>query len=86
MKLCPICHTENTGGKSHRWHKDGHRKSGHTLEQIADFARQTLERNQVKAIICEAIDEARQPDGWRSKPRKSRKENHCDWRHITIRR
>jgi len=88
MKRCPICHVENTGGQPHGWHKYGHRKSGYTLEQIADFARQTFERNQVKAIICDAVDESRQRDDWQPKPKKSRKEYHREyyWRHVTIRR
>lgn len=88
MKRCPICHVENTGGKPHGWHKHGHRKSGFTPEQIAEFAKQTLEVNQVKAIVCDAVDESRQPDGWQSKPRMSRKEYHREyyWRHVVIRR
>lgn len=67
IKRCPICHVENTGGKPHGWHKHGHRKSGFTTEQIAEFARQTLEVNQVKAVIFSAVDLARQPDHVRPK-------------------
>jgi len=88
MKRCPICHVENTGGLPHGWHKQAHRKKGYTPEQLADMVRQTLEQNQIKVIICDAVDESRQRDNWRSKPRKSRKEYHREyyWRHVTIRR
>jgi len=88
MKRCPICLTANTGGLPHVWHKHAHRKKGYTPEQLADMARQTLEQNQVKAIICDAVDESRQRDNWVSKPRMSRKEYHREyyWRHVVIRR
>jgi hypothetical protein len=88
MKRCPICLTANTGGLPHVWHKHAHRKKGYTPEQLADMARQTLEQNQVKAIICDAVDESRQRDDWQSKPRMSRKEYHREyyWRHVVIRR
>ena len=88
MKLCPICLTANTGGKPHRWHKQAHRKKGYTQDQLAEMARQSIEQNQVKAIICDAVDESRQPDGWQPRARKSRKEYHREyyWRHVVIRR
>jgi hypothetical protein len=88
MKLCPICLTANTGGRPHAWHKTAHRKKNYTPEQVAEMARQAIEHNQVKAIICDAVDESRQPDGWQSKPKKSRKEYHREyyWRHVVIRR
>lgn len=88
VKRCPICFTESPGGKPHGWHKHGHRKSGLTIEQVSDLARQTLERNQVKAIICNAVELSRQPDGWIPKPKKSRKEYHREyyWRHADKRR
>lgn len=88
MKLCPICLTANTGGLPHTWHKSAHRKKKYTPEQIAEMARQAIEQNQVKAIICDAVDESRQRDDWQSKPRKSRKEYHREyyWRHVVIRR
>lgn len=88
MKRCPICLTANTGGLPHVWHKHAHRKKGYTPEQLAEMARQTLEQNQVKAIICDAVDESRQRDNWVSKPRMSRKEYHREyyWRHVVIRR
>lgn len=70
MKRCPICHVENTGGKPHGWHKQGHRKSKHTLEQLTEFSKATLELNQVKAIIGDAVDLARQPDNWQSRPKR----------------
>jgi hypothetical protein len=88
VKRCPVCHVENTGGRPHVWHKTAHRKKQYSVEQIAGMAQQTLERNQVKSIICDAVDESRQPDGWTSKPKKSRKEYHREyyWRHAVIRR
>ena len=88
MKRCPICLTESVGGKPHGWHKHGHRKSGLTIEQVSGFAKATLERNQIKAIICDAVDLSRQPDGWMPKPKKSRKEYHREyyWRHVGKRR
>lgn len=88
VKLCPICLTESVGGLPHRWHKEGHRKKGYTQDQIASMVRQTLEHNQIRAIICDAVDKSRQPDGWQSKPKRSRKEYHREyyWRHLVIRR
>ena len=50
VKLCPICLTENTGGRPHRYHKLAARKSGHTLEELAIAARATIEQNAIKAI------------------------------------
>jgi hypothetical protein len=88
MKRCPICLTESVGGKPHEWHKSGHKKKGYTTDQISNMVKEVLEQNQIKAIICEAVDLARQPTDWRSNPKKSRKKYHREyyWRHVVIRR
>lgn len=62
VKLCPICLTESVGGKPHGWHKSAHRKKRYSVEMLSDMARAAIEANQIKAIICEAVDLARQPD------------------------
>ena len=64
MKVCPVCKVENTGGRPHQWHKNGHRKKGYTAEVLSNMATQTIERNQVRAVVAEAVDLARQPDHW----------------------
>ncbi len=86
MKVCPICKAENTGGKPHRWHKVAHRQKGYTTEMLTEMVSQTIQRNQVKAIVSEAVDLARQPDHWTPKP--SRREYHRAyyWRHVEKRR
>jgi uncharacterized protein YoaH (UPF0181 family) len=87
-KNCPVCGVENTGGKIHTWHTSAHRKKQYSVEQIAEMSARTLESNQVRSIVAEAVDLARQPDGWEPKPKKSRKEYHREyyWRHAVIRR
>jgi len=87
-KNCPVCGIENTGGKVHVWHNNGHRKSGITLERLTVMAQQTMIVNQITADVAEAVDLARQPDGWQPKPWKSRKEYHKAyyWRHVDKRR
>lgn len=84
---CPVCGVESVGGRPHRWHKEAHRGKGYSQDELAKMAKATMELNQVKAIVCEAVDDARQGDGWRSKPRK-RTEYHREyyWRHVTKRR
>ena len=84
---CPVCGVENTGGQIHRWHKEAHRKKGYVVGELTEMAKATMELNAVKAIICEAVDDARQGDGWRSRPRK-RTEYHREyyWRNVTKRR
>ena len=86
-KNCPVCGVENTAGKPHRWHKEAHRKKSYTQDELTRLANQTIEQNRVKSIICDAVDEARQSDGWRSKP-KTRKEYHRTyyWEHADRRR
>lgn len=69
VKLCPVCLTENTGGRPHRYHKLAARKSGHTLEELAIAAREVIELNAVTAIVMDAIDESRHPDYWRARKR-----------------
>ena len=88
MKLCPICFTENTGGRPHQHHRLAARKSGHTLEELAIAARATIEQNAVKAIVMDAVDEARHPDHWRPKPKAGRAEYHRAyyWRRVEARR
>lgn len=88
MKRCPICLTESVGGKPHTWHRSAHRKKKYTPDQIAEMARHAIEQNQVKAILCEAVDLARQPMHWEPRPKKSRKEYHRNyyWRHADKRR
>lgn len=86
-RLCPICLAENTGGLPHRWHKMGARKKGRTQDELAAAARAVIEHNAVTAIVRDAVDEARYPDHWRSKP-KTRAEYHREyyWRKIEKRR
>ena len=62
VRLCPVCFTENTGGRPHRYHKLAAKKSGHTLEELAIAARATIEQNAVIAIVMDAVEEARHPD------------------------
>jgi uncharacterized Zn finger protein (UPF0148 family) len=69
-KLCPVCLTENTGGLPHRWHKEAHRKTVR-LEQVAEMARQTVEANRVRLVLADAVDEAREPDGWRPNEKRT---------------
>ena len=86
-RLCPICLAENTGGLPHRWHKMGARKKGRTQEELAAAARAVIEHNAVTAIVRDAVDEARYPDHWWSKP-KTRAEYHREyyWRKVEKRR
>jgi endogenous inhibitor of DNA gyrase (YacG/DUF329 family) len=86
-KNCPVCGVESTAGLIHRWHKEAHRKKGYVVGELTEMAKATMEQNRIKAIICEAVDEARQGDGWRSKP-KTRKEYHRAyyWEHADRRR
>lgn len=86
-RLCPVCLAESVGGLPHRWHKQGARKSGRTQEQIAAAARLVIEQNAVTAIVGDAVDEARHPDHWQSKP-KIRAEYHRAyyWRKVEKRR
>lgn len=86
-RLCPICLAENTGGLPHRWHKMWARKKGRTLDELAAAARAVIEHNAVTAIVFDAVDEARHPDHWRSKP-KTRAEYHREyyWRKVEKRR
>jgi uncharacterized Zn finger protein (UPF0148 family) len=69
-KLCPFCGTENTGGLPHRWHKMAHREKAR-LEQVAEMARQTVEVNRVRLVLADAVDEAREPDGWRPNQKRT---------------
>ena len=69
VRLCPVCFTETTGGRPHRYHKLAARKSGHSLEELAIAARATIEQNAVTAIVMDAVDEARHPDYWRARKR-----------------
>jgi hypothetical protein len=62
-KLCPVCGTENTGGQPHRWHH-AHRKSGLTVEQVAEMSRKTREANHLVRVVADAVDDAREPDKW----------------------
>lgn len=72
VKLCPVCLTESVGGKPHIWHKSAHRKKRYSVDALSEMARTTIEANQIKAIICEAVDLARQPDGAKPKMRRVR--------------
>jgi len=84
-KLCPVCGTENTGGQPHRWHKMVHREKAR-LEQVAEMARQTVEVNRVRLVLADAVDESREPDGWR--PNEKRTAYHREYyaRHLERRR
>lgn len=76
-KLCPVCGTENTGGQPHSWHKAGHRRSGLTVEQVAELSRQTREANHLVRVVAEAVDDAREPDAWR--PQAARTAYHREY-------
>ena len=84
IKRCPICKTESKGGWPHRWHKEGHRKKGYTQKDLVAM----VEAYDIKMIVCDAVDLARQPLHWQPKPKKSRKEYHRAyyWRHAEKRR
>ena len=69
VKLCPVCLTENTGSRPHRYHRLAARKSGHTLDELAIAARAVIEQNAVISIVMDAVDEARHPDYWRARKR-----------------
>ena len=86
-RLCPVCLTESVGGLPHRYHKMGARKKGRTQDELAAAARAVIEHNAVTAIVRDAVDEARYPDYWRSKP-KTRAEYHREyyWRKVEKRR
>lgn len=86
VRLCPVCGTESVGGKVHGYHRNGSRTKGYTLDALQVMAIETQERNQVCMIVGEAVDLARQPDGWTSKPK--RREYHRDyyWRNANKRR
>lgn len=86
MKRCPICGTESVGGRVHGYHSNGSRKKGYTLEATRVMAEQTQEAARVVMIVGDAVDIARQPDGWTSKPK--RREYHRDyyWRNVNKRR
>lgn len=86
VRLCPVCGTESVGGKVHGYHRNGSRTKGYTLDALQVMAIETQERNQVCMIVGEAVDLARQPDGWTSKPK--RREYHRDyyWRNVNKRR
>lgn len=87
-KNCPICGVENTGGRPHLWHRNGSRTKGYTASDLTKMAEDTRELRLTIAIVCDAVDIARQPDGWRSNPKKSRTEYHREyyWRHADKRR
>jgi hypothetical protein len=87
-KNCPICGVQNTGGWPHRWHKEAHRKKGYSVDDLTKMADENRELRHTIAIVCHAVDVARQPDGWRSNPKKSRTEYHREyyWRHADKRR
>ena len=72
VKLCPICLTESVGGKPHGWHKSAHRKKRYSAEALSEMARAAIEANQLKAVICEAVDIARQPDNVKPRARRVR--------------
>ena len=86
-KRCPVCFTESVGGLPHGWHKYAHRKKQRTIEELSAAAIATIEINRAKAELMDAVDEARHPDGWQSKP-KSRAGYHREycWRKIDTRR
>lgn len=58
-KACPICGVENTGGRVHGYHKSSHRKIKWTLEDVKAAADRTRDANAVRAIVSDAVDEAR---------------------------
>ena len=87
-KNCPICGVENTGGLPHTWHKSAHRKKAYTVGHISRMVDENAEIRTVVNLVCHAVDLARQPDGWRHNPKKSRTEYHREyyWRHADKRR
>lgn len=87
-KNCPICGVENTGGWPHTWHKSAHRKKRYSVENISKMINENAEMRFFINLVCHAVDLARQPDDWRSNPKKSRTEYHREyyWRHADKRR
>lgn len=85
-KNCPICGVENTGGQPHRWHKEAHRKKGHSVADITDMVAKTSEFRKTVELICHAVDLARQPDGWRSNPKRTEYHQAYYWRNVEKRR
>jgi hypothetical protein len=77
-KNCPICGVENTGGWPHTWHKSAHRKKAYTVETIQTMSEHTREWNEVKAILCDAVDDAR--------AKEYRREYHREYYHKNIER
>lgn len=58
-KACPVCGVEATGGRVHGYHMNAHRKRKWTLDDVKVQADRTREANAVRAIVAEAVDEAR---------------------------
>lgn len=61
MKRCPVCGVENTGGRVHGYHNNSNRKRQWTIDQVKAASEQTRETNAVRAIVSDAVDEARRP-------------------------
>ena len=74
VNRCPVCLLPRAGGKRCGYHAT-QRARGLTDEFVRQASAQTLERNQVIRLVCEAVDEARQPDefSFKRKPVRRRK-------------
>ncbi len=57
---CPVCFIPKRGGRRCAYHSE-QRARGMTDDYIRESVSEALERNQVIAIVCEAVDDARQP-------------------------
>ncbi len=86
IKRCPVCGTESIGGKIHNYHRNGPRTKGYTIEALRVMATETQEANQVRMIVGDAVDLARQPDGWTSKPKRREYHREYYWRNVNKRR
>ena len=86
-KDCPVCGVENTGGKVHSWHKQAAKRSGYTMQDLHQMISTSKTTVELIQIVSDAVDRARYPDGWRSKPKK-RTEYHREyyWRYADKRR
>lgn len=69
---CPVCLLPRAGGKRCGYHSS-QRARGLTDDFVRQASIQTLERNQVIRLVCEAVDDARQPAEFKFKQKRSKR-------------
>ena len=84
VNRCPVCLLPRSGGKRCGYHSS-QRARGLSDEFVRQASIQTLERNQVIRLVCEAVDEARQTDEFKFKRKPVRRKKrktltiHAHW-------